>query len=90
MLMMMPMGPCTGSEHDIVDCDALLFVAEDGIGPDVTGEGRSAELGLFARRAGIADNCHRHVELSMCKQLSTREVWDEDEEGCSSGYSQLC
>lgn len=78
--MMMPMGSCAGSEHDIVDCDALLFVAVDWISPDVAGEGRSTELGLFARGTGIADNSHRHIEIGICGELGTGEVF-----GCGLG-----
>src|SRR5271155_1034595 len=61
ILMMMPMGSGTGSEHDVVDGDSFLFVCKDGIGPDVAGEGGASQFGLFARCTGIADNCHRHI-----------------------------
>lgn len=69
MFVVMPVSSSTGSEHHIVDCDAFFFVREDGIGPDVAGEGRASEFGLFARGTGIADNCHRHVDLLYGGQL---------------------
>jgi len=58
MLVMVPMRSCAGSEHDVVDRNSLGLVGKDRIGPNVAGEGRTAQFGLFARRAGIADNYH--------------------------------
>jgi len=59
----MPMCSGTGSEHDVVDRDPLFFVGENGVGPDVTSEGRAPQFGWFARCTGVADDCHRHDEI---------------------------
>lgn len=61
VFVVVPVGPCAGREHDVVDGDALCLVGEDGIGPDVAGEGRPSKFGLLARGTGVADNCHRHA-----------------------------
>jgi hypothetical protein len=60
IFVVVPMGPGARSEHDVIDRDSLLFVQVDGVGPDVAGECGASQFGFLARRAGVADNCHRH------------------------------
>ena len=60
VLVVVPVCSSTRSEHDVVNGDAFFLDGEDGIGPDITGEGGTSEFGGLSRRAGVADNCHRH------------------------------
>src|SRR5271170_4777924 len=65
VFVVVPMRPGAGSEHDVIDRDSLLFVQVDRVGPDVTRECGASQFGFLARRAGVADNCHRHGEVEI-------------------------
>ena len=75
MFMMVPMSPCAGSEHDIVDSDALCLVCVDWISPDVAGESWASEFGFFARGTGVADNCHRHGGVVVFENRTMEVTW---------------
>jgi len=58
LLMGMPMRAGAGCEHDVEDVDSLG--RQDGVGPDVAGEGGSEVEGLFRFVARVVGDDTRH------------------------------
>ena len=73
LFVVVPMCPGAGSKHDVIDRDSLLFVGEDGVGPDVTGECGPSQFRFLTRGAGVANDCHRHVESEIERFVGLNE-----------------